>query len=322
MNTALLSRSPAHNLLAMAGLGVLTATLGCQLGEADVVRRAPAVVSSTGGSGGSDAVFGVDAIAMDAAIRDLPASDSWSATSDVSTTGEGAMTTAATDIGSSTDVPDVLDGRDQAANDSVNIPVYDGGGGEVSTPCGGDGYEFCDGFDDGAPLWTETVGEWSTIPENGAPDANAIFGPTTAVSSIAYVPSGAWQDMTVEARVMVTSFGQYASSNRVILYARYQDLSHFYAVALRGDGKLSLRRNAATFGTLASVNVAENEWHTLKIRVAGAADNVAVEGYLDGALLTAATDTSGSLNGDIGTIAVGVYGGAMAVFDDIKVSSP
>lgn len=36
----------------------------------------------------------------------------------------------------------------------------------------------------------------------------------------------------------------------------------------------------------------------------------------------AATDTSGSLTTDTGSFGLGAYGGMMAGFDDIKVSSP
>ncbi len=319
MNTVLLPISPARNLLAMAGLGLLAAALGCQLGEADVVQRTPAVVNGTGGSSGVDASPGLDSIAMDTAASDSPAGDGLSATKDTSATGEGAMITTVLDAGAGADG---MDSKDQASVDAPAVPGTDGGDDEGSDPCLGANYVFCDGFEDGASQWTVTGGAWASVSENGDADANAVFGPTTSVSSIASVPSGAWQDMTAEAGVMVTSFGQYASTNRVVLYARYQDPSHFYAVALSGDGKLGLRRNAAAFGTLANVSVNENEWHDLKIRVTGAADNVVVEGYLDGKLLAAATDTSNSLNGDVGTVALGVYGGALAVFDDVRVSSP
>jgi hypothetical protein len=324
MNTDLLSRSPARNLLAMAGLGVLTATFGCRLGEADVVRRTPVVVNSTGGSGGVDASPGSDSIDVDAATTDSSAGDDRSATKDAPAAGDGGMITTAVDAGSGLDR---MDSKDQATTDLTHVdapvvPGIDGGGDEGADPCVGADYEFCDGFDDGTSKWTTTGGTWEAVSENGDADTNVVFGPTTSASSIASVVSGAWQDMTAEAQVMVTSFGQNASTNRVVLYARYQDLSHFYAVALSGDGKLGLRRNAAAFGTLANVSVHEKEWHDLKIRVTGASDNVVVEGYLDGKLLTAATDTSNSLNGDVGTVAVGVYGGTLAVFDDVRVSSP
>ncbi len=324
MSTVLPPSSFARNLLAMAGLGALAAAFGCQLGEADVVRRTPAVVNGTGGSGGMDASPGIDAIVLDAPTTNASGGDGRSATKDAPAGGEGATITEAMDAVAGLDGMDSKDqaSKDQASVDVPLVPAVDGGGDEGTDPCVGADYELCDGFDEGDSQWTVTGGSWEVASKNGDADTNAVFGPTTPISSIASFSPGAWQDMTAEARVMVTSFGQYTSTNRVVLYARYQDLSHFYAVALSGDGKLGLRRNAAAFGTLANVSVNENEWHDLKIRVTGAADNVVVEGYLDGKLLTAATDTSNSLNGDLGTVALGVYGGALAVFDDVRVSSP
>ncbi|HEY5283715.1 MAG TPA: hypothetical protein VIM14_13070, partial [Polyangia bacterium] len=194
--------------------------------------------------------------------------------------------------------------------------------GEGHDPCTAEGYLFCEDFQSGANRWDSTDGTWGVSEDSGDGASNAFFGPRGSAASMAYVPSGAWQDMTVEAKVMVTSFAQNSSSSRVVLCARYQDPSHFYGVSLRGDGKLGLRVNTTGFGTVASVSVGENEWHTLKIKVSGPTDNVMVEGYLDGTLRTTATDTSGSLPSDVGTVGVGVYGGAMAVFDDVTVSSP
>ncbi len=151
MNTVPLPSSSAHNLLALAGLGVLAATLGCQLGEADVVHREPSVGNGMGGSGGSDTILGADSMAMDSAILDLPAIDTWSTTDGVSTTDEGGVETAAADTGStndSPDTPDAIKGRDQAGTDSADLPDGDGGGRDVPDPCGTSGYEFCYGFDD------------------------------------------------------------------------------------------------------------------------------------------------------------------------------
>ena len=194
-------------------------------------------------------------------------------------------------------------------------------------PCGAPGDVFCDTFEGGVDSWVATGGAWTVIPETpesiDGSEQNLVFGPTDAVASIASVPSGSsWRNVTVAAKVMVTSFKNASAANRVVLYARFQDIAHFYAVALRGDGKLDLRRNANVFGITANVAIAEHEWHTLQIKVSGSADNVVVEGSLDGVLLATATDTNGSLPTDAGTIGVGVYGGTLAVFDDVEVSAP
>ena len=313
MNTVPTPRLPAYNLLVLAGMSVLWTAFGCQLGESEVVRRSPDVGSGMGGSSGLDAM-GVDSTARDTALVNGTRFDSADAMDDALVAGEGEA-----DAGRKADV---ADSKGLAGPDLVDALGEAGGGSKVSMTCTEAGYQFCEGFEDGASLWTVTTGQWEVSAQGGGLQTDMVFGPTTAVGSIAYVATGAWQDMTVEAKVMVTSFNQASSTNRVVLYARYQDTTHFYAVALRGDGKLGLRRNGTAFGTLANVSVAENEWHVLKVRVSGAADNVVVEGSLDGTLLVAATDTSVSMTSDVGTVGLGVYGGMMAVFDDIKVSAP
>jgi hypothetical protein len=298
-------------LLVLAGLSVLA--FGCQLGESDVVRRSPDVGSWPGGSIGQDALGGNNT-ASDTAMASSTRFDSAATLDEALVAGEGAA-----DAGRRADV---ADSKGLAGPVVVDALGEAGGLSKDSKTCSEDGYQFCEGFEDGAALWTETGGQWQVSAANSGQETNMVFGPTSGIASIAYVPVAAWQDMTVEARVMVTSFNQASSTNRVVLYARYQDMTHFYAVALQGDGKLGLRRNGTAFGTLANVSVAENEWHVLKLKVSGPADNVVVEGSLDGTLLAAATDTSGSLPTDTGTVGLGVYGGMMAVFDDVEVSSP
>lgn len=301
---------PARNLPALAGLSLLWAAFGCQLGVSDVVRRSPDMGSGTGGSSGQDAR---DANTTTGDLDPLlsPRMDGAYAIDDAIVLGKNEAETGPQAAPADT--------RSLAGPDSVSEA---GRVGNLSETCVEDGYQFCEGFEDGAALWAVAGGPWGLSEMSEASEPNAVFGPTDAVASIAFVPTAAWQDMTVEVRVMVTSFDQASSTNRVVLYARYQDTTHFYAVALRGDGKLGLRRNGTAFGTVANVSVALNEWHLLKLRVSGPADNGVVEGSLDGTLLVTATDTSGSMTSDVGTVGLGVYGGALAVFDDLKVSSP
>ena len=319
INTNLLG-ALSPGLAAFTRVIVLSSVVGCNLGESAVVRRSPDVGYGAGGSTGQDAL-GADLPEPDAALLNVATFDGARGSGDVpEIDGKGVESGMETGMETGSTAADATDFRSDSRFDAVG--VFGEAASDADEPCSAEGYQFCDGFEDGAPLWVWTGGVWNVTEESNAQGTNAVFGPTTAVAGIASVPSGAWQDMTAEAKVMVTSFGQPSSSNRVLLYARYQDITHFYAVGLSGDGKLVLRRNGTAFGTLASVSVAENEWHVLKIRLVGASDNVVIEGYLDGTLLTAATDTSSSLNGDLGTVGVGVYGGALAVFDNVKVSSP
>jgi hypothetical protein len=310
MTTFSIPSSFARKLLAMAGLGVLCATVGCQLSQSDVVKRSPDLVYGLGGSSGQDAIA-ADEASYDADPPDLFGIDRSAAAEDTPD-----MDDKQSESGPGTDAVDVK------GDEVTEAPRAGETGGDADDLCSAEGYEFCERFENGAASWVSTGGPWDVSSVTGSPDANSVFGPLIAGASIAYAPDGVWQDMTAEADVMVTSFGQMTSSNRAEVYARYQKQDHFYAVSLRGDGKLGLRKNASGLGTTAPVSVAENQWHTLKIRVYGIANDVMVEGYLDGTLVAAAPDTDGSPSGDTGTVAVGVYGGALAVFDNVRVSSP
>jgi hypothetical protein len=300
-------------LLALAGLSLLCTTLGCQLSVTDVVRRSPDVGSGRSGPSAQDARDANPAANDSGPLIGLRIDGDY-AVYDAFVMGENEAET-----GLKLDATDTRPPASPAHADAVSEA---GGAPMDSESCTDAGYQFCEGFEDGAARWALTGGPWDLSNVSDGSGTNTVFGPTAAVAGIAFVPGGSWQDMTVEARVMVTSFDQATSTNRVLLYARYQDSQHFYAVALRGDGKLALRRNAAAFGTVASVALDENHWHTLKLSVSGSADNVVVEGSLDGTLLVTAMDSSDAQASDLGTVGVGVYGGALAVFDDIHVSSP
>ena len=308
-----MSSLPARNLLALAGLSLLGTALGCQLGESDVVRRSPDVGRGMGGSSGQDARDANPAASDSGPLMSLRI-DGDNAILDTFVTGENEV---GTEIKA-----DANDRRPPAGPDTADALGEVGGVRKVPEACLQDGYQFCEGFEDGAARWASTGGTWDLRVMSDGLENDTVFGPTAAAGSIAFVPTAAWQDMTAEAWVLVTSFNQASSTNRVVVYARYQDTTHFYAIALRGDGKLGLRRNGTAFGTVANVSVAENEWHALKLRVSGAADNVVVEGFLDSTLLVAATDTSGSMTSNVGTVGLGVYGSVLAVFDDLTVSSP
>ena len=297
------------NVLAVAGLCVWGAT--CQLDESDVVSRMPDLGHGMGGSSGQDMAGGAADI-PDAGSGDGLGLDSPNTMSDAPAASGIVMDSGASAVGA--------DASCDVSRDAISADASIVGNVHDASSAGGD--QFFENFEDGASLWGPAEGDWAISSASGDAEANAVFGPTKQEPSIAYLLSGAWQDMTVEAKVMLTSFDPSSSSSRAVLCARYQDLSHFYGVTLRGDGKLGLRRNTTAFGTVASVSVGENEWHSLKIRVSGPVDKVVVEGFMDGTLLTTATDTTGSMSSNAGTVAVGVYGGALAVFDDVSVSSP
>ena len=300
--------SSVREVLRLASLGMLLAAFGCDLGEAEVVSRSPDLGPAVNVSPGRDAA---GLIPSDADASESPRSDGSSFAKDTREAGGKGP-----DVSIAADVLDVT--RGEAAG-----VVGDGGcAGEAGGECGAVGLVLTDDFEDGAAGWMSTGITWEVTDDPSSTTPNSVLAPTGPAASSVYFSAGAWQDMTVEVRVRVASFGQASSANRAEIYARYQDAGHFYAVSLRADAKLDLRRNSSSFGHVIDVAVAENEWHTLKIKVSGPQDNVAVEGYLDGTLLAAATDTDGSLPSAVGTVGVGVYGETMAVFDDVTVSSP
>lgn|GEM_PF-6041071 len=299
--------------LTAGGLLALIACFGCDLGEADVVTRTPdpgpAITSPQGEDAASDTMSHDEAPVPDASPTDglSTAKD----TRDAPNAGPDAS--LAKDSADAPSPVDALAERTSTEGGSLD---------EAGDDCAAQDLVFCADFEDGAVGWMSTSETWAVTDDPYAAQPNQVFAPAGPAASGAYVAGGAWQDMTLEVRVRVTSFGQASSANRAEAYARYQDSGHFYAVSLRGDGKLGLRRNSSGFGPVVDVAVGENEWHVLKIKVSGPKEDVAVEGYLDGTLLVTAHDVDGALASALGTAGVGIYGETLAVFDDVKVSSP
>lgn len=296
---------------ARLALGFLCLALAsCDLGRADVVTRSPdlnPVVSPPPNPDAADVAgdAGATGNQADADARGVPEDGG-------DDRGEGA------------DVGPTLDGRDAPAPIRRDAPVD-----RSDTACrgeaGGEGGEsglvMTDDFEDGAAGWMSTGAIWTVTADSTSPRPNSVLSPTGPAASSVYYSDGAWQDMTAEVRLRVTSFGGASSANRAELYARYQDAGHFYALSLRSDGHLILRRNASSLGTAAAVSVAAGGWHVLTLKVSGPPEAVSVEGYLDGVLMVTATDTEALLPA-LGTVGVGIYGETVAVFDDVSVSSP
>jgi hypothetical protein len=291
------------------GLGALFLP-ACELAQSDVVVREPAPPKAAGGAAGQDTtsfpVPSVDAGEAGSAAESPDAA--------MSLDGSAPAEAGAGEVLALFDIAyrplvDVAD----AVQPDLNLQ-------QLEEACSGDAFAFCDNFDPGSGLWTESGGKWAIREDSSWGDTEA-YGPTLPVASQAYVPSLVLGDMTAEARVFVTSFGQPSSVNRVELFARYQDSSHNYSVSLSADGKVGLRKNGSGLGTPASISIVQGQWHTLKIRVSGLAGAVVVEGSLDGDLLATISD-SGPSSIPSGTVAVGVYGASLAVFDEVRVSVP
>lgn len=283
---------------------------GCDLGRADVVTRSPDLgppisvspVPDAAAVGGDDAAAGN---AMDADAGGL--------------SEDGPADRRGPDLNLTTDV------RDALADQPADIPTAGSDAacrGDVGGECGASSLVMTDDFEDGAAGWMSAGTIWTVTADSTSLEANSVLCPTGPAASSVYYSYGAWQDMTASVRLRVTSFGKASSTNRAEVYARFQDPEHFYGLSLRSDQALVLRRNATSLGAAAAVSVAVGEWHVLQIKVSGPAEAVSLEGYFDGVLMVAATDTEGSLPSAVGTVGVGIYGQTVAVFDDVTVSSP
>jgi pectate lyase len=179
---------------------------------------------------------------------------------------------------------------------------------------------FSDNFEAGAAsAWTaSTSGDWSVVT-----DGSRVYRQATVVNSlrVASAGSASWQDQSVQARVKVLAFGGTSASSSYLaaLCARYTDENNHYYLALRSDGKISIRRKIE--GSNASIGsaitpgqlITTGTWYTVRLEVTG----TTLKAYVDGVLYDTVTDTSFSA----GKIAVG-SSNASVVFDDVVVSAP
>jgi hypothetical protein len=168
---------------------------------------------------------------------------------------------------------------------------------------------FVDTFESGsADQWTPLSGAWGVTA-----DGSNVFAQTSASGDArASAGSAAWTNQVVEAKVKVTAFN---GSNRfVAVFARFQNPSNSYFVALRSNGTLELKRvvnGAATAMVTRQLAVSPGVWYTVKLEAIGSA----LRAYVDGVLQASATDT----RFPSGKIALGTSF-ATAEFDDVIVT--
>ena len=174
---------------------------------------------------------------------------------------------------------------------------------------------FCEDFSQGMGRWTVNTGTWYVTDSQTLAQESATTGSAT-------ITAGAWKDQSIEARVRVLAFGGTSSSYRAELYARYEDPENFFAVSIRGDGKLGIRHNFSNLGSAVDIGLAGHDWHTLKLTLYEDAGRIWLEAYWDGALKTTASTSTASAGDSFATCGVGVYGKVQAEFDDFIVSVP
>ncbi|MEJ3745998.1 pectinesterase family protein [Actinomycetes bacterium KLBMP 9797] len=168
---------------------------------------------------------------------------------------------------------------------------------------------FADDFEDGnSSGWSGSGGSWSV-----AADGSQVLR-QAGTSSDARFTAGtqSWAAYSVQARVKPTGWN---GSNRfVALLARVQSNTSYYYLALRSNNTVELKKlvgGSSTTLDTAALSVTTNTWCTVRLDVSG----TSLRGYVNGALLTEATDSQ------YGTGRVGVatfYGSAH--FDDVVVN--
>lgn len=194
------------------------------------------------------------------------------------------------------------------------VPTINGQG----TPCPG---MFCDDFEVGnASRWSlrrdAVASDYAVVM-----DGSHVYRQSDPTSGWRVSQAGAfWGDQVVEARMKVSSFGGSSSAFLAALYGRYDlrpEQSCGYSVALRGDGKLVLRKVAggveSDLGAAVTAGIVAGRWYSLRLEIVG----TSLRAYLNGVLMTTQTDSSCVSGG----VAVGSQGAVFEV-DDVLVSPP
>lgn len=300
-----------------AGL-ILVGFVACQLTDPDVVER------------GADGGIRLDSAASLVVKNDAnsPTSDMARERPDASNDTSGPPPSGGSGGGSGSDASIGAGGTggtadlDAGMGDTLTGAAIDGGSDDPDYFCAKSTYVFCEDFEHGDERWETTGASWETVATGSSEESNHVYKPEEKTASTAYVVGPLWADVTIEVRVMVSSFGSMSSADRAEVYARYVDATTLWAFSLSGDGKLSLRKGMSVVGNTTTVTGIEDVWHSLKLKVVGTTGHTTLEGYLDGKLMVTWTDLTTSSANPLGTIGLGVYGAATPVFDDVRVSTP
>jgi hypothetical protein len=125
-----------------------------------------------------------------------------------------------------------------------------------------------------------------------------------------------WTNMSIEARVKVTSFTGTSSSDCAAICARFGDPSHFYYFALQSDGKAKIKiQNSgnSSIGSSIDIGFQMNTWYTLKLVLVGTTLTAYVNGQMVGVMVT----DSNLAMGGVGLMVQRTN----AEFDDVVVRS-
>lgn len=159
------------------------------------------------------------------------------------------------------------------------------------------------------------ISDQSYVYAGGTGSYNSTAGPSNG-------------DQSVEARMKILQFGGSGSSYRAGILARVQG-SNFYVLAIDAAGDLRLLRGtsspSSSSGTCDAVPsqlpAVVNTWVSLKIRVAGPANDVHILTWLNGNPVHDCTTTSSTIAA--GSAGVMTYGSSTrAEFDDFRIAAP
>ena len=196
--------------------------------------------------------------------------------------------------------------------------INPGLGGSAASPSGL--ILFRDDFETGfADAWLPAdPAYWQVVAGSGA-DATSVYQHDGAFApgnvSIAGDPS--WDDVVVESKINVSAFAASSASYLGGICARVSVPGDYYLLALRGDGRVDLRRVSGYVETVLTATsapvIAAGTWSTVRLSAVGTTLNA----YLNGSLILTADDATYP-SGEIGL----QTDGATAQFDDVVVTRP
>lgn len=200
-----------------------------------------------------------------------------------------------------------------------------------------------------ATAWAVGAGSWSVASDATAPVGDRqVYANRSTSNSFSQAGSISLTNVTIEARIKVTSFASNSASNAAGIYLRNNGTND-YDLSLGGDGTLNLRRaqststlhtctsGAASVGSGVSLTAAgcspagycSAGWFKMKLAVSGTTSaGVVITAYIDptasGTYTQAfqCTQAAGSSVYMVGSGSAGVFskGSAQAEYDDVLIS--
>ena len=301
-----------HFRFARAGVVLLTAAIagaqGCATPiDSEVKSQAGAGgIAAPGGSAGASTAAGASSGGANAAGTAAGGGISSGGANAAGTTAGGGASSAGTSATGGSG------GGGGKAGSSTGGAAGSAGSAGAAGSGGGGALLFSDDFETGAAKsWTTSGGTWAVTQDGSHVYAQQASGTGSSVL-LSAAGSTTWTDQIIEVRVKVLSFGGSSSSYFAAIYGRFTG-ADYYALVLRSDGKLAIRKDKSTLGSAVDAGIVAGTWYTLRFEIVG----TTLKAYVDGVLKDSETDATLSAGG----IALGTIN-ATAEFDDVRVTSP